>query len=62
MKVPVLSIKNEKVSEVDLPKVFETPVRHDIIKRAVSVKTGLPLGDITFLNIITHPIFRKKLN
>jgi large subunit ribosomal protein L4e len=35
MKVPVLSIKNEKVTEIDLPKVFETPIRHDIIKRAV---------------------------
>jgi large subunit ribosomal protein L4e len=35
MKVPVLSIKNEKISEVDLPSVFETPVRHDVIKRAV---------------------------
>ena len=35
MKVPVLSLKNEKVDEVDMPKVFETPVRYDVIKRAV---------------------------
>ncbi|HUV34572.1 MAG TPA: 50S ribosomal protein L4 [Candidatus Desulfaltia sp.] len=35
MKVPVLNLKNEKVAEVEVPKVFETPVRHDVIKRAV---------------------------
>jgi large subunit ribosomal protein L4e len=35
MKVPVLSLTNEKIDEVDLPKVFDTPIRLDIIKRAV---------------------------
>jgi large subunit ribosomal protein L4e len=35
MKVPVLNLKNEKIDEVETPKVFETPVRHDVIKRAV---------------------------
>ena len=35
MKVPVLNLKNEKIDEVEVPKVFETPVRHDVIKRAV---------------------------
>jgi len=35
MKVPVLNLKNEKVADVEVPKVFETPVRHDVIKRAV---------------------------
>ncbi|MBN2335319.1 50S ribosomal protein L4 [Candidatus Bathyarchaeota archaeon] len=35
MKVPVLNLKKEKVEEVEVPKVFETPVRHDVIKRAV---------------------------
>lgn len=35
MKVPVLNLKNEKVAEVEVPKVFKTPVRHDVIKRAV---------------------------
>jgi large subunit ribosomal protein L4e len=35
VKVPVLSLKNEKVDEVDVPKVFETPIRYDVIKRAV---------------------------
>jgi len=35
MKVPVLNLKNEKIDEVETPKVFKTPVRHDVIKRAV---------------------------
>ncbi len=35
MKVPVINIKNDKVAEIDLPKIFRTPVRHDVIKRAV---------------------------
>lgn len=35
MKVPVLNLKNEKVDEVELPKLFEIPVRYDVIKRAV---------------------------
>jgi len=35
MKVPVLNLKSEKVAEVEVPQVFETPVRHDVIKRAV---------------------------
>jgi large subunit ribosomal protein L4e len=35
MKVSVLNLKNEKIDEVEVPKVFETPVRHDVIKRAV---------------------------
>jgi large subunit ribosomal protein L4e len=35
MKIPVLNLKNEKIDEVEIPKVFETPVRHDVIKRAV---------------------------
>lgn len=35
MKVPVINLQNEKTDEVELPKVFETPVRHDVIKRAV---------------------------
>lgn len=35
MKVPVLNLKNERIDEVEVPKVFETPVRHDVIKRAV---------------------------
>ncbi len=35
MKVPVLNQENEKVGEVELPKVFEAPYRPDVIKRAV---------------------------
>lgn len=35
MKVPVINLQNEKSSDIDLPKVFSTPVRHDIIRRAV---------------------------
>lgn len=35
MKVPVLSLSNEKVEEVDLPKIFETPLKPDVIRRAV---------------------------
>jgi large subunit ribosomal protein L4e len=35
MKVPVLSLTSEKVDEVDLPEVFNTPVNPDVIKRAV---------------------------
>jgi len=35
MKVPVLSLTSEKVDEVDLPEVFNTPVNPNVIKRAV---------------------------
>lgn len=35
MKIPVLNLVNEKVDEVDLPKVFETPLKPDVIRRAV---------------------------
>ena len=35
MKVPVVNLQNEKTTELELPKVFSTPVRHDVIKRAV---------------------------
>ncbi len=34
LKVPVLSIKGRKVGEVELPKVFNYPVRKDLIRRA----------------------------
>jgi large subunit ribosomal protein L4e len=35
MKIPVLNLVNEKVDEVDLPKIFETPIKPDVIRRAV---------------------------
>ena len=35
MKVPVLNFEKEKVEEIELPKVFQTPVRYDVIKKAV---------------------------
>ncbi len=35
MKVPVVNLQNEKTGEVDVPQVFSTPVRHDVIRRAV---------------------------
>lgn len=35
MKVPIVNIENEQVSELELPKVFETPIRPDVIKKAV---------------------------
>jgi large subunit ribosomal protein L4e len=35
MKVPVLSLENEKIDEIDLPKVFDTPIKPEVIRRAV---------------------------
>jgi len=35
VKVPVVNLQNENTGEVTVPKVFSTPVRHDVIKRAV---------------------------
>jgi large subunit ribosomal protein L4e len=35
MKVPVINLQNEKIGDVELPEVFKTPVRHDVIKKAV---------------------------
>lgn len=35
MKVPVLSLTNEKIDEIDLPKIFETPIKPEVIRRAV---------------------------
>jgi large subunit ribosomal protein L4e len=33
--VPIVNFEYEQVSELDLPKIFETPIRPDIIKKAV---------------------------
>jgi large subunit ribosomal protein L4e len=35
MKVPVLNLENDKIEEVELPSVFHTPIRFDVIKKAV---------------------------
>ena len=35
MSIPVYTINNEKSGEVPLPKIFETPYRPDVIKKAV---------------------------
>ena len=35
MKVPVLDARSQPVDEVELPRVFQTPYRPDVIKRAV---------------------------
>jgi len=35
MKVPVINLQNEHTGEVEVPEVFNTPVRHDVIRRAV---------------------------
>ena len=35
MKVPVLDAENRPVGEIELPRVFQTPYRPDVIKRAV---------------------------
>jgi large subunit ribosomal protein L4e len=35
MKAQVVNLQNEKTGEVEIPRVFSTPVRHDLIKRAV---------------------------
>jgi large subunit ribosomal protein L4e len=35
VKVPVINLQKENTGTVELPKVFNTPVRHDVIKRAV---------------------------
>ncbi|MFH1126246.1 MAG: 50S ribosomal protein L4 [Candidatus Altiarchaeota archaeon] len=35
MKVPIINLQNEHTGEVEVPKVFNTPVRHDVIRRAV---------------------------
>ena len=35
MKVPVINLQKEQTGEVEVPEVFKTPIRHDVIKRAV---------------------------
>jgi large subunit ribosomal protein L4e len=35
MKANLLSVDNQVIGKVDLPKQFEEPVRQDLIKRAV---------------------------
>ena len=35
MKISVRNLSNEETGQTDLPKVFNTTVRHDVIKRAV---------------------------
>lgn len=35
MRVPVLNMNSEQVEEIELPRVFQTPIRPDLIWRAV---------------------------
>jgi large subunit ribosomal protein L4e len=35
MKISVFNLEKEKVEEVDLPTVFNSPIRYDVIKKAV---------------------------
>lgn len=35
MKISIRNLSNEETGQTDLPKVFSTTVRHDVIKRAV---------------------------
>ena len=35
MKIPVLSVTAEQIDEIDLPKIFETTIRPDLVQRAV---------------------------
>jgi ribosomal protein L4 len=35
MKTPILNLENEKVDEIDIPEIFQTPIRQSIIKKAV---------------------------
>jgi len=35
LKVPVVDLENNVIDEVELPRVFQTPFRPDVIKRAV---------------------------
>ncbi len=35
MKVPVYNLEGAESGEIELPKIFETPVRRDLIRRAV---------------------------
>jgi large subunit ribosomal protein L4e len=35
MKIPVFNLQKEKTNEVELPKIFNTPIRHELIKKAV---------------------------
>lgn len=35
MKVTVINLQNEQSGEVEIPEVFKTTVRHDVIRRAV---------------------------
>jgi large subunit ribosomal protein L4e len=35
VSVPILNLSNEKMGEVELPNVFNTPIRPDVIKKAV---------------------------
>ncbi|MBN1681965.1 50S ribosomal protein L4 [Candidatus Bathyarchaeota archaeon] len=34
-KVPIINLENETIAEVDLPKIFNTPLKNEVIKRAV---------------------------
>ncbi|RLE76722.1 MAG: 50S ribosomal protein L4, partial [Thermoprotei archaeon] len=41
MVVKVLNLEGEAVKEIELPKVFKTPVRPDLIRRAfLAIKTA----------------------
>jgi large subunit ribosomal protein L4e len=33
--IPVISLENEKIEEIELPSIFKTPIRYDIIKKSV---------------------------
>ena len=48
MKVPILSLTGSKETEIELPNVFSTPFRNELIHKA-------------YVNL-THIIFKNKVD
>jgi large subunit ribosomal protein L4e len=38
MEIPVINLNNEKIDEIEIPEIFNTPIRPSVIKRAVIIQ------------------------
>ncbi len=63
MKANVYSLDGKKVKSIDLPKAFSTPVRDDLIKRAVLSEESMlyqPQGSYKFAGLNTSAKYRGR--
>ena len=63
MKATVYSIEGKALKQIDLPEIFESPRREDLVKRAVlseESKTYQPKGNYKFAGLETSARYRGR--